>query len=282
MKKYLHPKYLPILIPVASLLGFVLRLWTMGSGPDQEGLYEPQPFAWALLWIVTGLTLAAIVLLSARLKNPGRYADNFPPSIVGAAGNAFAALVIMMAGLGILTTAKDWLSSLTGILGVISAVGLVMAAFARYKGEKSSFLLHAIPCLFFALRIFERCKAWSNIPQITFFLFPFAASVCAMLASYQLACFDVNLGKRRSSLFWSLSTVYFCMLSLPNWEEPLFYIGIAVWLLTNLCSVRPMKARKPPQAEPAPEAVQETTPAAEPAAQEELSLDELKDWLDQE
>lgn len=294
MKKYLHPKYLPVLIPVAGLLGLVLRLWTMGEGPDAEGLYAPQPVAWTLLWIVTVLTLAAIVLLSARLKNPGRYFDNFPPSIAGAVGNALAALGIMMSGLSMLTSGTDWLTTVTGLLGVVSAIDLIVLAFARYKGKKPSFVLHAVPCLFFALRIFERCKAWSNIPQITIFLFQFLASICVMLAVYQLACFDVNLGKRKTCLFWSLSGVYFSLLSLPSGDEPLFYVGMAIWLLTNLCSVRPLKARKPQQTEPAPETTPEPAPeAAAPEApapaptaesqlNEDMSLDDLKRWLDKE
>lgn len=287
MKKYLHPKFLPILIPAAGLLGLVLRLWTMGDGPDQEGLYAPQPLAWTLLWGITIVTLAAIVLLSARLKNPGRYCDNFPPSRIGAAGNALASLGIMISALTILISAADLLASITAILGIVSAMALILAAFARYSGKKPSFVLHAITCLFFALRIFQQCKGWSNIPQIGVFLFQFLASICVMLATYQFACFDVNLGKRRISLFWSLSGVYFSLLSLPGGEEPLFYAGMAIWLLTNLCSVRPLKARKPPQTEPAPEAVPEAVPqapavASDPASQEDMSLDELMKWLDSE
>ena len=164
----------------------------------------------------------------------------------------------------------------------------------KKNAGKPSFVLHAVPCLFFALRIFERCKAWSNIPQITIFLFQFLASICVMLAVYQLACFDVNLGKRKTCLFWSLSGVYFSLLSLPSGDEPLFYVGMAIWLLTNLCSVRPLKARKPQQTEPAPETTPEPAPeAAAPEApapaptaesqlNEDMSLDDLKRWLDKE
>lgn len=298
MKKYLHPKFLPLLVPTAGLLGLLLRLWTIGDGPDPEGLYEPQPVAWTLLWIVTILTLGAVVLLSARLKNPGRYSDNFPASPVGAAGHVLAALGIMISGLTILTSAENLLASLTGILGVGSAVCLLLLGFARYQGKKTSFILHVAPCLFFALRIFVLCRAWSNEPQISVFLFQFLASICAMLASYHLACFDVNLGKRKASLFWSLSGVYFSMLALPRSDEPVFYIGMAAWLLTNLCSLRPLKARKPqsaPESNPetavqaAPEAAPEAPPAPEafaanpePTLREDMSYDELLQWLDKE
>ena len=291
MKKFLHPKFLPVLVAVSGLLGLVLRLWTMGSGPNKEGLYEPQPLAWALLWIVTIAVLAAIVLLSARLKNPGRYFDNYPPSRIGAVGCALAALGIMISALTTIISAPDLLASVTGILGVVSAMALLLTGFARYSGKKPSFALHAIACLFFALRIFQCCNNWSNMPQISVFLFQFLASICIMLATYQLTCFDVNLGKRRTSLFWSLSSVYFCCLSIPSGEEPMLYVGMAIWLLTNLCSLRPIKARKP---QPAPQEAPETQPepaapapeasvsAADPALQEDMSLDELMKWLDKE
>lgn len=288
MKKYLHPKFLPILVPAASVIGLLLRLWTIGSGPDAEGLYKPQPVAWTLLWIVTILALGAVVLMSAGLKNPGRFSDNFPASPVGAAGRVIAALGIMLSGLTILTKAENILGTLTGLLGMGSAVCLLLLGFARYQGRKTSFLLHAVPCLFFALRIFLLCRVWSNETQIGVFLFPFLASICVMLATYQLACFDVNLGKRRTSLFWSLSGVYCSLLAVPGSDEPMFYIGMAIWLLTNLCSLRLLKARKP---QSAPETAAAPTPAPEPPTstsapesglREDMSLDELKSWLDQE
>jgi hypothetical protein len=286
MKKYLHPKFLPILVPVAGLLGLLLRLWIILPGPDPEGLYAPQPFAWTLLWIVTILTLAAVVVMSARLKVPGKYTDNFPASVPGAIGSALAALGIILSK-QVFPIGSDLLSTLTSILGIISAAVLVLAALNRYQGKKSSFLLHAIPCLFFALRIFMLCRVWSSETQTGVFLFQFFASICVMLASYQLACFDVNLGKRRSSLFWSLSGVYFCLLALPGSNEPLFYAAMALWLLTNLCSLWPMKARKPQTKTPAESAAPEQEPptptsAAENGLREDMSLDELKSWLDQE
>ena len=287
MKKYLHPKYLPLLVPIASVLGLLLRLWTMGGGPDQDGLYAPQPFAWVLLWIITFVTVAGIFILTGGLKNPGRYFDNFPRSPIAAAGCAAAALGIMYSSLTTLVSAKDLLSVLTGVSGAVSAVCLLLTAFGRYKGKRIGFVLHAVPCLFFALRIFEHCKHWSNVTQTSVFLFQFLASVCVMLATYQMCCFDVNIGNRKSSLLWSLSGVYFSVLALPMGEEPLFYAGMILWLMTNLCSVRALKAQKAPEAaaEPTPE-TENPAPAteepAEPETKEAMSYDELMSWLEKE
>lgn len=293
MKKYLRPKYLPILVPAAGLIGMLLRWWTIGSGPDKEGLYAPQPLAWTLLWIVTVLTLAAVVVLSAKLKKPGKYSDNFPASLPGAIGTGLAALGVGLCRQVFPISTANLLTTITNILGVITFAMLVLSALNRYQGKKPPFFVHAVPCVFFALRIFLLARVWSNASQVSVFLFPFLASICVMLASYQRACFDVNLGKRRASLFWSLSGVYFCLLALPGSDEPLFYIGMAAWLLTNLCSLRPLKARKPQNApveeileEPAAPVEETTIPEAAPAPdaglREDMSLDELKSWLDQE
>ena len=281
MRKFLHPAFLPIWVPIASVLGLLLRIWTLGGGKNAAGLYAPQPFAWALLWIVTALTLAAVFAVSRRLKNPGRYSDNFPASPFGAAGCAIAGLGIMYSSLTTLVSAADLLATLTGVLGLISAIALLLSAVVRYQGKKPHFVLHVVPCLFFALRVFDRCKDWSNLTQTGTFIFQFLASICIMLAAYQLCCFDVNLGNRKSSLFWSLSSVYFCVLALPLSEDPFFYGGILLWLMTNLCSVHPIKTAKP-QMEAASPAEQVSDDPIEIPTSELASYSEILDQLNQE
>lgn len=264
MKKYLHPKYLPMIVAIASVIGLLLRLWTLGSGPDAEGLYEPQKAQWLLLWLFTGILLAVIGLLSNGLKTAGRYADHFPGSVIGAAGCVIGALAVLYTSLVSLSgAASDLLTLLSGFLGIVSAVALMLTAPARFQGRKPNFLMHLVPCLFFALRVFDHCKNWSNLTQSGTFLFQFFASVCVMLATYQFCCFDVSLGSRKVSLFWSLSSVYFCVLALPMMEEPVFYAGIALWLMTNLCSLRPIRTPKPLATADAPESSSEEVPCPE-------------------
>lgn len=283
MRKILHPKFLPILVPVASLLGLLLRIWTLGGGHNAAGLYAPQPLAWTLLWIVTAATLALIFAITRRLKNPGRFSDNFPASPLGAAGCALAGLSVIYSCLTTLVSATDLLATLTGILGLVSAAALLLSAVIRYQGKKPHFAIHAIVCLFFALRVFDRCKHWSNLTQTGTFLFQFLASICVMLAAYQLCCFDVNLGNRKSSLFWSLSAVYFCVLALPIGDDPFFYGGMLLWLMTNLCSVRPLIAGKPQEADETSQEASEEAPGEAPDAEPELlSYSEILDQLGKE
>lgn len=260
MNKYLQAKFLPLIVLAASVPAVLLRIITIIPGPDRDGLYADRPVCWTLLWVVTLAVIAVIFLVSRQLKTPGRYPDNFPKSIPGAIGCAAAALAVLVAGIqGLLASLAPQspsalinlplLGILTGLLGMVSAACLGFTAICRFTGKKTHFLTHAIPCLYFALRLFDCCRIWSNETQTGVFLFQFLTSVCIMLATYQLCCFDVNLGNRKSSLFWSLSGVYFCLLALPMGDDLLFYACAGLWLATNLCSLRPLKAKAQPAAE---------------------------------
>lgn len=292
MKKIIRPRHLPAMVAFAGLLGFVFRMWILGLGPNSEGLYKPQPLAWTLLWILTVLTLAAIILIPRRLKSQGRYTDHFPASLPGAIGSGLAAISCLTSAIRLFQGTTSTLSVITAVLGLISTACLALATYCRFTGKQPMMVAHTIPCLYFALLIFDRCKNWSNEPQIGLFLFPFLASICIMLATYQRACFDVGLGKRRSYLLWSLSGVYFCILALPGSSDLLFYGSMAVWMLTNLCSLRPLNKRKPqppvnpesadteaqPETENAP-VLQTETIVTTPASAENMSMEELMEWL---
>ncbi len=256
MNKILKPKFLPLIVAIAGLLGMLLRIWTIGHGADSDGLYERHTLAWVLIWIVTALTLGLVVMITHRLKNPGRYADNFPPSPISAFGCLLAAVGVMLSALELVTTPGDTLALTAGIFGIAAGCGLVVVGICRFRGQKPHFLCHGAVCLFLALKVFYQCKLWSNEPQLGVFLFPFLALICAMLAAYQLAAYDVDLGKRRASLFWSLSGAYFSLLALPGSEDGLLFVGIALWLIANLCSLRPLNKRRS-QPEEAPDTPEE-------------------------
>ncbi len=250
MKKILRPKFMPLIAIITGVLAAALRFWTIGDGPD--ALYARQPVAWNLLWTLTVLVFAFSMLCLRRLKTPGQYHENFPASPISAVGSGLAAVGIGLSVPALLKIQGNSFATFTGILGIVAAVAMGYVAYCRFKGVKPNFLAHFSLCAFMALQIFCACRTWSNEPQLGVFVFPFLAMISVMLASFQLACFDADMGKRRSCLLWCLMGVYLSMAALPGSGDLLFYGCMALWLLTNLPSLQMLK-QPPVVQEPTPE-----------------------------
>lgn len=276
MKKFLRPKYLPFLPLVTGLLGFLLRLLILGTGPDADGLFPPQPVAWGLYWAMSGALLVAVVALGRRLKYAGTFEDNFPPSLIAAIGSGLAAVGLLAGALPYFSGAMDILAMLTGYSGVLAAVCMAVVALARHQGKPPLFLCHVGVSLHMALRIFDRCRAWSNETQMSRFLPMFLAMVCVMLAAYHLSTFDVGLGSRRTSLLWSLLAVHFSITTLADRTDMILFGTMAIWLLTNLCSLRRLKEPEAPVEPQEPD----MTPD-DKSSVSDMTMEELNDWLDQ-
>ena len=150
------------------------------------------------------------------------------------------------------TTVVD---KVTGILALVAGLCLLLSAVHRFLGRKPFFLINGLICVYLAVRLFNRCQLWSNEPQMGIVVFPFLASMALMLSAYHRVCFDVDLGKRQWSGFWSLLSVYFCVVAMLSFEQPLLYGFCALWQMADLCSMRPLKRR--PQAVEEPQVPEE-------------------------
>lgn len=251
MKNAINSKTIPVLVVLTSLLGALFRLLTRGNGTDAGGLFEPRPLAWCLLWMITAVTAVMILYAVRKLNNPGTYRDNYPKSAAAFVCSLPAAVCMLVSGvtqfrgsLSPMLAKPETIGMVVGLLGMVAGACLVISGLNRQLERKPFFLLNAIVCLYLALRLFDRCRGWSNQPQMGIVIVPFLASLVIMLASYHRTCFDVDMGKRRVFLFWSLMGVYLCVVAMLSYEEPLFYGSCALWLLTDLCSLRPLR-RKP-------------------------------------
>ena len=247
MKKLLAPDYLPFLTLLGGLLGVLCRLWTFGDGPSIENLYAPQPVAWTLLWLVSGLTAAAIFFGSRSLTTDAVHGHSYPRSLTAAIGNVAGALGILSVAVPALSGGADVLSTVGSVLGVLAGICLLVVAVLRYQGKQPSFLLHVPACLFMACYLFTACRGWSDLSQLGVFLMPFLALTFLMLAAFQKTTFDVDLGDRKKSLFWSLISAYLCIISLADQTRMLFFGCMVVWMITDLPSLRalPVEEEQP-------------------------------------
>ena len=279
MKKLLC--YADIIVLICAVLGMLLQLWIVLGGTDDQGLYPAGHPGWILSWILSTGVMVFLWLLTRRVGHNRSYRANFPASIPAALGCAAAAVAVGLTGWQQLNLNVLFLDRLTGILGLVSAGALLLAAFCRLKGTQPAFYCYLIPCVFFALHVFFLGRELGGEPEAIRYLFRFLAALSLIPACYHLWGFCVGAGDRQSCLFWSLLAGYLCMLSAPMRNGGALYLILGVWMLTNPCALKYLPRRARSQAEPQPEKpelppVTEETPitveiSAEPETVTEVS-----------
>lgn len=243
MKKTVRPIVLLPAIPIASLIGFLLRLWTLGDGPDSVGLYAPHIYVWCFLLILTFAVMAGVILLVMPLQRNGQYPDHFPASLPAAISCGVCALAVALCAFRLFSENGGLLGILALLTGLGAAVCFGLSGLARYQGKQPEFWVYAVICLFLALRLFLCCRSWSTLTQAGTYLFPFAASAFSLLGIYHLCAYSLNMGNRRHSLLFSLISVYLCVVALPASEDTLLYAALAVFFYFHLCRLGPIRPR---------------------------------------
>ena len=220
-------------------IGLLLRLWLFSTA-DDSGLLPVWHISEILLWILTIAVIGLLLYATWDLVEAAKYRFNFPESMPGCVGAWLGALGIGGTCVIELLTSPDFITTITAILGLVSAGVLVFIGNCRRRGLHPSTLFHALICVFLMLRLICQYRHWSSDPQLQDYCFQILAIVCLMLASYHRATFNANFGKRRPYAFFNLAAVYFCCLALPGWENTAFFLGCGVWMFTDICNLTPM------------------------------------------
>ena len=158
MKLSVKAEHLKYLILGAGGVGLVLRIVLYATGIDGRGLLTEGHWASIALWALTFVAAVALILFTRKLEGPASYADAHPVSFPAALG-AFVAMV----GLGI-TTLSEFSEFSSGIrlavwlLGLCSTLAMGCIGICRITGRKPHFLLHAVVCIYFALRMVSQYR----------------------------------------------------------------------------------------------------------------------------
>ena len=160
------------------------------------------------------------------------------------------ALTLAWVNLPLLTGMSDVLGRISGLLGLLSALALVVVGWHRLKGKQPVVPAHVLPCLYFVVLTFKMARQFGAEPELIRFLPQFLAVAASALASYQLWGFDVGAGNRRKSLFWSLTAGYFSLVAIPG--GGLLYGAMALWHLTGHCALQGQSHRCAAPAEEEP------------------------------
>lgn len=259
-------RFADIILLICATLAMLMQIWIFLDGPDDFGLYDSSHPGWIISWILSAVVLVFTWIVTRRVGNHSGYAANFPASLPAALGSLVGAVALAMLGIQRLADGDLWLDTLCGVLGLISAAGLLLAAFCRFKGAQPPFLAYMIPCFFLALYVFYLGRVHGGEPEPVRYLFRFLATLSLIPACYQLWGFCVGLGQRSHSLFWSLLAGYLCILSAPVGENGLMYLLLGIWMLTNLCVLKYLPRRSRPVS--IPELALETEETAAPCTPE--------------
>lgn len=235
---------LPLMAAGLGSIALLLRLGLYRFGTDEKGLLEDGHILNLLVWAVCAFALAYLCLRIRTLDGSPKYAHNFSPSAPAAAG-AFALAGGIAVSLILTPGSSLRLDLLRTVSGLLSIPSLVWVGLCRRKGKRPFFLGHAALCLHLTLYTICHYQIWSSRPQLQDYFFAMAGAIGLTLFSYYQTEFDVGLGKRRMQLGTGLLAAFFCIAALAGGEDLLLYGSGALWALTNLCSLTPVKRRRP-------------------------------------
>ena len=242
MKRSLKNQILPWMAPVLGLLGMA-SIWAVFTfGSDEKNLILPFHISILAVWLLTAAMVGGTVYLLWDLTESGGYRRLFPDSRLAALGTLVAGLCILATVIESLTAMNEPIRILSGILKIAAGAALLHLAWCRWNNIRGSFLAWAAVTAYMLLRIMFEYRSWSVEPQLLHYLFPLLASVCMALAMYHRTAFALRLGSRKQFLFFSQIGAFCCLLALPAEPVP-FYLGMAVWALTDRCSLKAVKPR---------------------------------------
>lgn len=231
--------WLTICVPILGAIGAALRYWLFATGIDEKGLIVTDHPAQLLIWVLTLLVAVILVIATWNLKGPADYRSNFKRSIFGAAGFLFAAAAAVIVLLPRLQSAMEPLNIAGLALGGLSALSLLALAVLRFLGKRPNPIFLMIICAWLMVDLVLLYRQWSATPQVQNYCFSLLANVCVMLSVYYSATFAADMGNRQMHSLFHLLAVFFCLVSLPKCESPLYFALMCAFMMLDLCALNP-------------------------------------------
>ena len=252
MKRFLKPVYLPLMVLFLGVVTCLLRFWLFDLGTDDRGLLNAGSAPDVLSWVMVALAMA-LIALGSRSPEMDALTLRAPRSALGL---VLAAVCFVVSGISQLTSAADILQTACGVFAFVAAAALLLLAWCRYIGSRSHILMHTALCLFLILCLVSRYRVWSSYSQLQCYAFELLTVAFTMLAGYHRAAFDVDLGKRKAYNFFSLGALFFALSAIAGSQDPVFFLGCALWMIATPAGLLPADTEAPAKEEEAAEAEQ--------------------------
>lgn len=245
MKNNQKTALLPCLILGAGGICAALRALIYALYTDESGLVATWNAPGMIAAIIALCVLCAVVLAVRPLGGANGYAENFPRSISGGCAELLAASGILFFTLTQTRPLLDPLAKLSGVLGILAAISLVVSGVCRMAGKKPAFLLRCIVSIFFAVHLINNYRIWSGCPQFHSYIWQLFAEIGLLGVSYYHAAFCAGLGRRRRMLACGMLTAYACLVAITDDSCGFFYCTCGLWALFDLCALTPPSAEPP-------------------------------------
>lgn len=226
MKKYLNPKVLPGYTLVFCLLAAAARLWLVGGGVDEKGLYIAGHPAGILSMALIPVYLLVLYLCCRPLGGSVPMGSAMPSKTAAILGLA-AGLCQLCYALSLPVSRGGVLGLFHWVLGIGCAVCFLLLAGCRFRGKPVHYLVYVVLTVYFLVYLLKQYRQWSAEPQLLAYFFQLLATVTLMLFAYQCACRQTGKTSR-SFIFLRHSAVFFCMAAL---DGGLFLYSVLPWLL---------------------------------------------------
>lgn len=247
MTRFLKPKYLNEISLGLSVLACFCSLWLFQNVDDRELLNPMHPGA-VLLWVLSAVMIVTVIVLTRELGGKMRYDRAFSSSIPAAVGTAACAIGVAVTAFGEVTSKIDAVTTAAGVVGLLAAVALGYMAWCRSAQMRPHFLPLCVVIAYLMMHTLCRYRVWSAEPELLRYFFALAATALLTLAMYQRLAFAVGMGNRQLYTLFSMLGLFFAMAALPGDGDKWFLGGMAVWAMTDRCSLKIRKRRKKTEA----------------------------------
>lgn len=241
MKSLTKPNILSCLCALGGVLAFCLRLWFLKTGVDSRGLLVTDHIGNTLSFVVTALTLLPAALLT--LKVPDAKQSHSKASRLAALGSALGCVGLIAAAWQLLSGSSALLTTVTGILGIVSALCAAYTAVCRLKGLRTSPWVSCVIIVFLMLLPIQLYRHWSAQTQLPRYFFQLLGCVCLLLWAFQRAALEIGTGSWRTYLLLRHCGIFFCVAAAAGNAQPLFYLTVAAWILLDGLFVSPEKVK---------------------------------------
>lgn len=223
MKKTLDAHVQLALVLILGCFGLALRLAAYRWAVDEKGLLISGHPTVVLVWVVTALAAAAVLLPGKARHSGASFA--WVGSVLGAVG-----LILSLPG----TFVPSGLGLVRSVGAVAAGGALLWEAVCRRKGTRPTVVVHGVLCLFLVLHLLTNYRIWSRHSQMLDFAFPLFASLCLLITAYWSASRDLGKDKPRLGRWAALAAVYFCITALSGTWDAGMYLGLGLWAASRL------------------------------------------------